>query len=145
VDDGVYEGGEVSMFYDPMIAKLVTWAPTRDEAADLQIAALDAFEIEGLGHNVDFLSAIMQHPRFRSGDLTTGFIAEKYPRRVRRRRDRDPHDRRALRGRRRNRHRRRRPRAPDRRAARRPAARALGLVDPHRRRGLRGPPRGTGD
>ncbi|ANY20405.1 Acetyl-/propionyl-coenzyme A carboxylase alpha chain [Tsuneonella dongtanensis] len=79
VDDGVYEGGEVSMFYDPMIAKLVTWAPTRDEAADLQIAALDAFEIEGLGHNVDFLSAIMQHPRFRSGELTTGFIAEEYP------------------------------------------------------------------
>ena len=79
VDDGVYEGGEVSMFYDPMIAKLVTWAPTREEAADLQIAALDAFEIEGLGHNVDFLSAIMQHPRFRSGELTTGFIAEEYP------------------------------------------------------------------
>ena len=55
------------MFYDPMIAKLVTWGKTRDEAADLQVAALDAFEIEGLGHNVDFLSAIMQHPRFRSG------------------------------------------------------------------------------
>jgi len=79
VDDGVMEGGEVSMFYDPMIAKLVTWAPTRDEAADLQIKALDAFEIEGLGHNIDFLSAIMQHPRFRSGELTTGFIAEEYP------------------------------------------------------------------
>ncbi len=79
VDDGVYEGGEVSMFYDPMIAKLVTWGATRDEAADLQVAALDAFEIEGLGHNVDFLSAIMQHPRFRSGELTTGFIAEEYP------------------------------------------------------------------
>jgi propionyl-CoA carboxylase alpha chain len=79
VDDGVYEGGEVSMFYDPMIAKLVTWGETRDEAADLQIAALDAFEIEGLGHNVDFVSAIMQHPRFRSGELTTGFIAEEYP------------------------------------------------------------------
>ena len=79
VDDGVYEGGEVSMFYDPMIAKLVTWGPTRDEAADLQVAALDAFEIEGLGHNVDFLSATMQHPRFRSGELTTGFIAEEYP------------------------------------------------------------------
>ncbi len=79
VDDGVYEGGEVSMFYDPMIAKLVTWAPTRDEAADLQVQALDAFRLEGLGHNVDFLSAIMQHPRFRSGELTTGFIAEEYP------------------------------------------------------------------
>ena len=79
VDDGVYEGGEVSMFYDPMIAKLVTWGATRDEAADKQVAALDAFEIEGLGHNLDFLSAIMQHPRFRAGELTTGFIAEEYP------------------------------------------------------------------
>ncbi len=79
VDDGVYDGGEVSIFYDPMIAKLITWAPTRDEAADLQIAALDRFEIEGLGHNIDFVSAIMQHPRFRSGALTTGFIAEEYP------------------------------------------------------------------
>ncbi len=79
VDDGVFEGGEVSMFYDPMIAKLVTWGPTRDAAADLQVQALDAFAIEGLGHNVDFLSAIMQHPRFRSGELTTGFIAEEYP------------------------------------------------------------------
>ncbi|MEP5939195.1 MAG: acetyl/propionyl/methylcrotonyl-CoA carboxylase subunit alpha [Erythrobacter sp.] len=79
IDDGVYEGGEVSMFYDPMIAKLVTWGETRDEAADLQIQALDAFRIKGLGHNVDFLSAIMQHERFRSGELTTGFIAEEYP------------------------------------------------------------------
>ena len=79
VDDGVFEGGEVSMFYDPMIAKLITWGATRDEAADLQIEALDAFRIKGLGHNVDFLSAIMQHERFRSGDLTTGFIAEEYP------------------------------------------------------------------
>jgi propionyl-CoA carboxylase alpha chain len=79
VDDGVYEGGEVSRFYDPMIAKLITWAPTRDEAADLQIEALDNFRIKGLGHNVDFLSAIMQHPRFRAGELTTGFIAEEYP------------------------------------------------------------------
>ncbi|MBV7259756.1 acetyl-CoA carboxylase biotin carboxylase subunit [Erythrobacter crassostreae] len=79
VDDGVFEGGEVSMFYDPMIAKLITWAPTREEAADLQIEALDSFRIRGLGHNVDFLSAIMQHDRFRSGELTTGFIAEEYP------------------------------------------------------------------
>ncbi|HEU4961756.1 MAG TPA: acetyl/propionyl/methylcrotonyl-CoA carboxylase subunit alpha [Sphingomonas sp.] len=79
VDDGVAEGGEVSMFYDPMIAKLITWAPNRDEAADAQVAALDAFEIEGPGHNIDFLSALMQHPRFREGRLTTGFIAEEYP------------------------------------------------------------------
>jgi propionyl-CoA carboxylase alpha chain len=67
------------MFYDPMIAKLVTWGETRAEAADLQVQALDNFVIEGLGHNVDFVSAIMQHPRFRSGELTTGFIAEEYP------------------------------------------------------------------
>ncbi|MEM7700830.1 MAG: acetyl/propionyl/methylcrotonyl-CoA carboxylase subunit alpha [Pseudomonadota bacterium] len=79
VDDGVYEGGEVSMFYDPMIAKLITWAPTRDEAADLQIEALDSFRIKGLSHNVDFLSAVMQNETFRSGELTTGFIAEEYP------------------------------------------------------------------
>mgnify|MGYP001765030728 CR=1 FL=1 len=79
VDDGVMEGGEVSMFYDPMIAKLITWGQTRDEAADLQVQALDRFRLEGLGHNIDFVSAIMQHPRFRSGELTTGFIAEEYP------------------------------------------------------------------
>jgi propionyl-CoA carboxylase alpha chain len=75
----VFEGGEVSMFYDPMIAKLITWAPTREQAIDAQIAALDEFAIEGIGHNVDFLSALMQHPRFREGRLTTGFIAEEYP------------------------------------------------------------------
>jgi propionyl-CoA carboxylase alpha chain len=79
VDDGVVEGGEVSMFYDPMIAKLVTWGETRDAAADLQVAALDRFRIDGIGHNIDFLSALMQHPRFRSGEITTGFIAEEYP------------------------------------------------------------------
>ncbi|MBA3512677.1 acetyl/propionyl/methylcrotonyl-CoA carboxylase subunit alpha [Sphingomonas sp.] len=79
VDDGVFEGGEVSMFYDPMIAKLITWGPDREAAIDAQVAALDAFEIDGIGHNVDFLSALMQHPRFRSGDITTGFIAEEYP------------------------------------------------------------------
>ncbi|HEX5182158.1 MAG TPA: acetyl/propionyl/methylcrotonyl-CoA carboxylase subunit alpha [Allosphingosinicella sp.] len=79
VDDGVAEGGEVSMFYDPMIAKLVTWAPTREGAIDRQIEALDSFVIDGIGQNVDFLSALMQHPRFREGRLTTGFIAEEYP------------------------------------------------------------------
>ena len=79
VDDGVAEGGEVSMFYDPMIAKLITWAPTREAAIDAQVAALDQFVIDGIGDNVDFLSALMQHPRFRAGDLTTGFIAEEYP------------------------------------------------------------------
>jgi propionyl-CoA carboxylase alpha chain len=79
VDDGVFEGGEVSMFYDPMIAKLITWGATRDAAIDAQVEALDSFEIGGISHNVDFLSALMQHPRFRSGNITTGFIAEEYP------------------------------------------------------------------
>ena len=79
VDTGVAEGGEVSMFYDPMIAKLVTWAPTREAAIDLQIGAIDKYEIAGVGTNLDFLSALAQHPRFRSGNITTGFIAEEYP------------------------------------------------------------------
>jgi propionyl-CoA carboxylase alpha chain len=79
VDDGVAEGGEVSMFYDPMIAKLVTWAPTRLAAIDAQVDALDQFVIDGINDNVDFLSALMQHPRYRSGEITTGFIAEEYP------------------------------------------------------------------
>ncbi len=79
VDDGVVEGGEVSMFYDPMIAKLVTHGTTREDAIDRQVEALDRFELSGLGNNIDFLSAIMQHPRFRAGALTTGFIAEEYP------------------------------------------------------------------
>ncbi len=79
LDDGVAEGGEVSIFYDPMIAKLVTYGATREEAIDRQILALDQFELQGVGHNIDFLSAIMQHERFRSGNLTTGFIAEEYP------------------------------------------------------------------
>jgi len=79
IDDGVTEGSEISMFYDPMIAKLITYGKTRTEAIDRQIAALDEFEIEGIGHNIDFLSAIMQHERFREGRLTTGFIAEEYP------------------------------------------------------------------
>jgi len=79
VDDGVADGGEVSMFYDPMIAKLVTWAPEREVAIDAQIAALDQFVIDGISDNVDFLSALMQHPRFRRGDLATDFIADEYP------------------------------------------------------------------
>ena len=79
VDDGVADGGEVSMFYDPMIAKLVTWAPTREQAIDAQVAALDEFVIDGISDNVDFLSALTQHDRFRSGNITTNFIAEEYP------------------------------------------------------------------
>src|ERR1044071_5505461 len=78
-DGGGFEGGGGEMFYDPMIAKLVTWAPTREAAIDAQVAALDAFEIDGIGHNVDFLSALVQHPRFREGNITTNFIAEEYP------------------------------------------------------------------
>jgi propionyl-CoA carboxylase alpha chain len=67
------------MFYDPMIAKLVTWAPTREAAIDAQVDALDQFVIDGIADNVDFLSALMQHPRFRRGDLATDFIADEYP------------------------------------------------------------------
>ena len=67
------------MFYDPMIAKLVTWGPSRIEAIDAMVSALDGFEIDGIGDNLDFLSALMQHPRFRSGEITTGFITEEYP------------------------------------------------------------------
>ena len=78
-DTGVFEGGEISMFYDPMIAKLCTWAPTRAEAIEVMRGALDAFEIEGIGHNLPFLSAVMDHPKFVSGDMTTAFIAEEYP------------------------------------------------------------------
>ncbi|WP_411836802.1 acetyl-CoA carboxylase biotin carboxylase subunit [Paracoccus sp. ME4] len=78
-DTGVYEGGEISMFYDPMIAKLCTWAPTRGEAIEAMRIALDAFEVEGIGHNLPFLSAVMDHPKFVAGDITTAFIAEEYP------------------------------------------------------------------
>jgi propionyl-CoA carboxylase alpha chain len=75
----VFEGGEISMFYDPMIAKLCAWGPERPEAIETMRAALDAFELEGIGHNLPFLSAVMDHPRFVSGEITTAFIAEEYP------------------------------------------------------------------
>ncbi|MFV1877571.1 biotin carboxylase N-terminal domain-containing protein [Nioella sp.] len=78
-DTGVYEGGEISMYYDPMIAKLCTWAPTRAQAIEAMRIALDSFEVEGIGHNLPFLSAVMDHPKFISGDMTTAFIAEEYP------------------------------------------------------------------
>ncbi|MCA0257887.1 MAG: acetyl/propionyl/methylcrotonyl-CoA carboxylase subunit alpha [Proteobacteria bacterium] len=78
-DTGVFEGGEISMYYDPMVAKLCTWAPTRLEAVDAMSAALDDFEVEGIGHNLPFLSAVMEHERFRDGRLTTAFIAEEFP------------------------------------------------------------------
>ncbi len=77
-DTGAEEGGEISMFYDPMIAKLITYGPTREAAIDAQAAALDAFYIDGIEHNIPFLSALMQHPRWRRGDLSTGFIAEEF-------------------------------------------------------------------
>jgi propionyl-CoA carboxylase alpha chain len=79
VDDGVADGGEVGMFYDPMIAKLITWAPTREAAIDAQVDALDQFVVDGIHDNVDFLSALMQHPRFREGNLATDFIADEFP------------------------------------------------------------------
>ena len=78
-DTGVYEGGEISMFYDPMIAKLCTWGPTRADAIEEMRLALDTFEVEGIGHNLPFCSAVMEHPRFTSGNITTAFIAEEFP------------------------------------------------------------------
>ncbi len=78
-DTGVYEGGEISMYYDPMIAKLCTWAPDRAQALEAMRVALDRFEVEGIGHNLPFLSAVMDHPKFAAGDMTTAFIAEEYP------------------------------------------------------------------
>ena len=78
-DTGVYEGGEISMYYDPMIAKLCTWAPDRSRAIEAMASALDRFEVEGIGHNLPFLSAVMAHPRFYSGNITTAFIAEEWP------------------------------------------------------------------
>lgn len=79
VDTGVFEGAEISMFYDPMIAKLVTYGATRDEAIAEQRKALDEFYVRGIAHNIPFLSALMAHPRFQSGNMTTNFIAEEYP------------------------------------------------------------------
>ncbi len=78
-DTGVYEGGEISTFYDPMIAKLCAWAPTRAEAIGVMQSALDQFEVEGVGNNIPFLSAVMGQARFREGRLTTGYIPEEFP------------------------------------------------------------------
>jgi len=78
-DTGVYEGGEISLYYDPMIAKLVTHAETRERAIAAQAQALDEFAIQGIRHNIPFLSALMQHTRWRAGALSTGFIAEEFP------------------------------------------------------------------
>ena len=78
-DTGVYEGAEISIFYDPMIAKLCTHAPTRAGAVDAMSEALDQFVVDGIGHNIPFLSALMRHPRWRAADFSTAFIAEEYP------------------------------------------------------------------
>jgi len=78
-DTGVYEGGEISVYYDPMIAKLCTHAPSRDSAIEAMAEALDEFRLEGISHNIPFLAAIMESPRFREGQLSTGFIAEEFP------------------------------------------------------------------
>ena len=78
-DTGVFEGGEISMYYDPMIAKLCTWGPDRASAIENMRVALDSFEVEGIGHNLPFCSAVMDHPKFVSGDITTAFIEEEYP------------------------------------------------------------------
>jgi propionyl-CoA carboxylase alpha chain len=78
-DTGVYEGGEISLYYDPMIAKLVTHATNREQAIETQADALDAFVIDGIRHNIPFLAAVMAHKRWRAGKLSTGFIAEEFP------------------------------------------------------------------
>jgi propionyl-CoA carboxylase alpha chain len=77
-DTGVYEGGEISIYYDPMIAKLCTWGESRERAIEAMIVALDEFEVEGIAHNLPFLSAVMRNKRFRSGNITTAFIAEEF-------------------------------------------------------------------
>jgi propionyl-CoA carboxylase alpha chain len=78
-DTGVTEGGEISLYYDPMIAKLITHAPSRAAAIDAHAHALDDFYVDGIRHNIPFLSALMDHPRWREGRLSTGFIAEEFP------------------------------------------------------------------
>lgn len=78
-DTGVQEGGEISIHYDPMLAKLVTHAPSRAAAIEAQATALDSFYVDGIRHNIPFLSALMHHPRWREGRLSTGFIAEEFP------------------------------------------------------------------
>ncbi|WP_296598993.1 biotin/lipoyl-containing protein, partial [Phenylobacterium sp.] len=78
-DAGVREGDEISMFYDPMISKLSTWAKTREAAIDVMSRALEDFHIEGLGQNIPFLAAVMDQPRFRSGKLSTNYIKDEFP------------------------------------------------------------------
>ena len=79
VDSGVYEGGEVSIFYDPMIAKLITYGEDRSQSIDRMVDALDNYYIRGVNHNISFLNALMVHPRFIAGDLSTNFIDDEFP------------------------------------------------------------------
>lgn len=79
IDTGVYEGGEVSMFYDPMVAKVCSYGETRAEALETMKTALSSYVVEGIAHNVSFLETILRHPRFESGDISTNFIAQEYP------------------------------------------------------------------
>ncbi|MDZ4052147.1 MAG: biotin/lipoyl-containing protein, partial [Phenylobacterium sp.] len=78
-DSGVREGDEISMFYDPMIAKLCAWGPTRDAAIDGMARALEDTHLQGVGHNVPFLAAVMDQPRFRSGQISTSYIKDEFP------------------------------------------------------------------
>jgi propionyl-CoA carboxylase alpha chain len=79
VDTGIEEGSEVSMYYDPMIAKLITSGDTRESAIERMSDALDEYHIRGVSHNIAFLNALVSHPRFREGRISTNFIAEEYP------------------------------------------------------------------
>ena len=79
LDTSIYEGGEVSMFYDPMIAKYCTHAPTREQAANLMVEGLSDFVIQGIAHNAGFLQAVLSHERFRKGDISTNFIEQEWP------------------------------------------------------------------
>jgi len=78
VDTGIYEGSEISIHYDPMIAKLISYGPTRDQAISYMRQGLDHFYIRGLSHNIAFLADVLNSPRFQSGDITTNYIAEEY-------------------------------------------------------------------
>ncbi|WP_196257962.1 acetyl-CoA carboxylase biotin carboxylase subunit [Pelagibacterium limicola] len=78
-DTGVFEGAEISPYYDPMIAKLITWAPSRLQAIDGLAVALDQFDIDGVGNNIPFIATVLQQNRFRDGKLSTNYIAEEFP------------------------------------------------------------------
>ena len=79
IDTGIYEGGEVSMYYDPMVSKVCTHGATRSQAVETMKSALSAYVIEGIAHNIGFLCSILANPRFIAGDLSTNFIAQEYP------------------------------------------------------------------